>query len=157
MSSKKMDIGKANSYGEDVICIYQDGEVIAEETHFQWGKMARWAAEILQDPRRPLRIAMIGGGTGMLARLLVGQRAIDVDVYELLPEMARYALDNHNMPNSEWILGPYQEEIRGEYDYIAYDIACLEPELHILKRHAKKGGTIFISTGYDDRRIKVGQ
>jgi len=85
-------------------CIASDGDG-------DWARCARLAAEV---PRGTETLAIIGGGLGVLAKLL--QWVPSITVYEIEPSLEQF------VGGSKFVAGDWRETLEGKYDVLVYDL-----------------------------------
>jgi hypothetical protein len=110
---------------------YSNGSCIAAEDPAQYASLVTWALRVA--PITGKSIAWIGGGFAVGPRLFTDAKN---DVYEIEPGMQQFC-----PKEATFILGDYQDTLRGTYDVIIYDLGGDTPE-EFLSRHLNPGGVI---------------
>lgn len=112
--------------GEASVCSESDTDLAIE---------ARYALRI-RESHLYESVAVIGGGFCILPRLLGS--ALDIDIYEIVPELERF-----RPWHAAFIPGDWRDTLRGTYDVIVYDIGDLSREdRERLTSHLNPGGLL---------------
>jgi spermidine synthase len=110
--------------------IRRGAETIAAEDWKTLAYYAQYALDILALEPQPRRIAIVGGGTCILPRLLGSIPMIDV--YELDSAIVDWIKATFHQASTRWrlIAGPYEETLRptARYDVVFFDVAGPMPE-----------------------------
>lgn len=114
--------------------IFRGRRALCDDGVVERGRMAAACMQIRDFKPRGCTVAIIGGGFGILPRLL--WKDYTITVYEIEPRLDRYT------PN--WCLfvpGDYHSTLSGTFDVIVYDLPGKVP-LDELLPHLNVGGLI---------------